>query len=274
MKPQHLIQAFLAAIVITLLLFLFELASGNTLSNHEFIWNLLANFFIVCVLSLYVTQSRYHSIRLLLSTTAIFYVIGTFNIIVEALLFKVVSLSYFMKSMLFGLPYALVVSVIVIWVFGRWKGGNESTQGFLPRKVGSWVGKILIANFIYIFFYLIAGVLIQNSTPGFSEFYQDKLPPLEVFFMTNVFFRGFVFVAIAILIDRSIDANKLNKALLVGMVFSIIGGVAPLIPPNESMPQFIRVAHGIEVGISNFLYGISVLLIVRSKHKDSEVSMG
>jgi hypothetical protein len=47
-----------------------------------------------------------------------------------------------------------------------------------------------------------------------------------------------------------------RKALLIGLVFSILGGIAPLIPPNEFMPADIRIGHGFEVGVSNLIYGV------------------
>ena len=83
---------------------------------------------------------------------------------------------------------------------------------------------------------------------------KDKIPPFDLVIPTQIL-RGLIFVAIAILILRTSKLNTLKSAVLIGAIFSVLGGIAPLIPPNEHMPGFIRLGHGFEVGISNFLYG-------------------
>ena len=265
MKSEYFLQTTIAALGLTVLHFLMELVFGLKMDGSTLLWHLLANLLIVSVLGAYVIHSGYSSKKLVLATFAIFYVIGNFNLVIEAFIFEVIDGAVMIKSVLFGIPYTMAGSFLVIWVFKRWNTEARPLQTFVPRRRSIWSGKILLANFLYVIFYLIAGNLVEMLTPGFTEFYQGKLPSMVTFFMTNMFFRGFVFVAIAILIDRSINAHKWTKALLVGLVFSIVGGIAPLIPPSEEMPQFIRVAHAYEVGISNFLYGICILLIVRSK---------
>lgn len=267
MKTQHLLQVVFSAIAFTLFFFILELISGHDWTAMGLIWQLLANLLIVSVLGYYVVHSQYISYKLLFATFVIGYVIGNFNIVIEALIFGIMEDQGMVRAMLMGIPYNLLGVFLMIRIFGRWDKGAKTLSAFRSRKVSGWVGRILLANFLYIFFYLAAGILVQELTPGFEEFYEGKLPSPELFFMTNMGFRGFVFVAIAILIDRSLAGSRLGKAIFVGLVFSIIGGVAPLIPPNELMPEFIRVAHGFEVGFSNFFYGICVLLIVRSKEE-------
>ncbi len=45
----------------------------------------------------------------------------------------------------------------------------------------------------------------------------------------------------------------------------VLGGIAPLLLPNPFMPSGIRLAHGFEVGISNFLFGMIVGAALASK---------
>lgn len=267
---RRLLQVMLSAVALTVLIGLIPFFAGDDVIISTLKWNFLANFLIAIVLGFYITHSRYSSYRLFLATCAIFFIIGNFNIAIEAIIFNVLERSIMVKSMLVGIPYTFIGSFVLVWIFRGFSNEQILFPDFTRRKGASWILRILTANFLYIFFYIVAGVLIDNLTPGFSEFYEGKLPSLPVFFMTNMGFRGFVFVAIAILIDRSLSNSTLTKALLVGSVFSIIGGIAPLIPPSEYMPEFIRVAHGFEIGVSNFLYGITVLLIIRSKLKRTE----
>ena len=118
-----------------------------------------------------------------------------------------------------------------------------------------------------LFLYILAGMILYLSMPRLNEFYGDKIPPMELIIKTQIFLRAFVFMAIAVLINRTVVLPKYQKAVLVGLIFSVIGGIAPLIVPSELMPQFVRIGHGFEVGISNFLYGflLSLLLFQKSK---------
>ena len=63
-------------------------------------------------------------------------------------------------------------------------------------------------------------------------------------------------MGIALLILHSMKGSTWQKAIYIGLVFSILGAIAPLIPHSELMPDFVRLGHGIEVSLSNFLYGL------------------
>jgi len=47
-----------------------------------------------------------------------------------------------------------------------------------------------------------------------------------------------------------------HAALALGLAFSVLGGVVPLLPDNPLMPPNIRFAHSIEIGVSNFIFGV------------------
>ena len=64
---------------------------------------------------------------------------------------------------------------------------------------------------------------------------------------------------------QTLNISVVKKAILIGLTFAILGGIAPLIPPNELMPSYVRLGHGFEVGISNFIYGILLALLLKLK---------
>jgi hypothetical protein len=105
-------------------------------------------------------------------------------------------------------------------------------------------------------------MILQASLPAINEYYQDKLPPLNVILYTQVF-RGLVFVMTAVFFQHvCIHSSKTRQAMLLGLIFSVLGGIAPLLPPNNFMPPLVRLGHGFEVGISNWLFGYLLMLIV------------
>jgi hypothetical protein len=102
------------------------------------------------------------------------------------------------------------------------------------------------------------------------NFYKGKIPPFALIINTQ-FFRGFIFIAVALIILRTMDSTLAKKALLIGLIFSIFGGIAPLIQPNEYMPGYVRIGHLFEVGISNFLYGLVLGYLLGQKTIKQEI---
>ncbi|WP_152530925.1 hypothetical protein [Sediminibacterium sp. C3] len=107
------------------------------------------------------------------------------------------------------------------------------------RSLLKWSWKLVSGVLLYVLFYIIAWMILQASLPELDQFYKGKIPAFQVM----------------IYMQLVSTAPKWRYAVLVGMVFSILGGIAPLLPPNNLMPAVIRVGHGFEVGISNFLFG-------------------
>ncbi|MDN3689356.1 serine hydrolase [Cyclobacterium jeungdonense] len=158
------------------------------------------------------------------------------------------------------------------YLIGKWNTQQERIK-FKSRSVFSWIWRILLGNSLYFIFYAIAGLTLQAVYPEFMVFYKDKIPPFDLIIGTQ-FIRGFIFVGIAILILKTLRLSLIKKAILIGLMFSIFGGIAPLIPPNELMPGYVRLGHGFEVGISNFLYGLVLGYLLRQKIINEEITVG
>ena len=120
MKSNQIIQIILVAFALTFLTFLLSLISDRDFSTTYYLWDLLANLLISAVIGYYVVHSFYYSIKLWLATFAIFYVIGNFNIVIEALIFNVIDRDQSINILLMGIPYAMAGSFIMTWIFGRW----------------------------------------------------------------------------------------------------------------------------------------------------------
>lgn len=265
MKAKNLFIVLLAAASLTLIDGLTNLLLGDSSIPSYYPWRYLSNLFVVATMSFYIQHSVFDGRKLWLHVFLILYVIGNFNLQIEAYIFNVTNRAKTLELLLVGVPVSFFASYLLCYFFKPLRKSERVSSVFQSRKLHHWVGRILAANFLYFFFYVIAGMFMQALTPNFEEYYGDKIPPFLTIILTNMFFRGFVFVGIAILIDRTLLLSKIEKALVVGVVFAILGAVAPLIPPSELMPEYIRFAHGIEVGLSNFLYGMTALLIIQSK---------
>ena len=245
-----------------------DLSLGRTYSLEYYPYRFLSLILVSIPLILYTSNSSLSGLKLYLSVFSILFVIGTFNILVEAYIFNVTSRTETLKELLLGFTSAIPGSIAIVYFTP--KIDTQQTIIQMKRPLLGWIWKVLLGNLLYFIFYLSAGITLNAVYPGLQEFYADKLPPLELIIQTNLFFRGFVFVGIALLIVRTVTLSRRQTAILIGATFSILGGIAPLLSPNEFMPLGIRIAHGFEVGLSNLLYGMVLAFLLIPKHKLAE----
>lgn len=261
MKLHYYIKLLVASVTIPVLYFVFDalFLSDTTLDSLN-LWAIVSNVLIVILLGFYVSYSSLRGLKLALSVFFIYYIIGHFNLLIEAYIFNVTDRAETTKEMLQGLFIVSIFAPLFVLLLNKWEGSSEALQ-FKKRYVFSWIWRGVIGIFIYLIFYIGAGMILQATYPDLMSFYEGKLPAPDVMIFTQ-FPRGLLFVLVAILMLRTLKLPQIKKALLIGLVFSIIGGIAPLIPPSEFMPANIRLVHGIEVGISNFLYGMALAYLL------------
>ena len=261
MKLHYYIKLLVASVTIPVLYFVFDalFLSDTTLDSLN-LWAIVSNVLIVILLGFYVSYSSLRGLRLVLSVFFIYYIIGHFNLLIEAYIFNVTDRAETTKEMLQGLFIASIFAPLFVLLLNKWEGSPESLL-FKGRSVFSWIWRSVLGIFIYLMFYIVAGMILQATYPALMSFYEGKLPAPDVMILTQ-FPRGLLFVLVAILMLRTLKLPQFKKAMLIGLVFSIIGGIAPLIPPSEFMPANIRLVHGIEVGISNFLYGMALAYLL------------
>jgi hypothetical protein len=122
---------------------------------------------------------------------------------------------------------------------------------------GAW--KLAVAAIVYILLYLAAGIAVH---PFVATFYANKwLPPLPELCAIQ-FFRGLLYVAVALPFIWEMVGHRLRFGVMLGLCFAVLGGVAPLLLPNPYMPVPVRIAHTVEVGLSNFVFGLAVAFLI------------
>jgi hypothetical protein len=124
-----------------------------------------------------------------------------------------------------------------------------------PAPAGVPVLGLALSSVTYVVVYLTAGLA---AYPYLADHYAGRvLPGLSEIALVQVF-RGLGFAAIGYVLVRTMAASRIERCLAFGLVLSLIGGVAPLILPNDYLPPAIRQVHLVEVGISNFVFGVAV----------------
>ncbi len=150
---------------------------------------------------------------------------------------------------LFNLAVATGMAALLGWP-GRPDDGPSRPA---TRSARAWTGRIAVGVIAYEVAYFTAGTAVF---PFVADFYAARhLPAAPSIALVQVF-RGLGFLAVAWAIARWTEGGARPVALRVGLTLSIFGGVAPLMMPNPYMPAHVRLAHLVEVGVSNLLFGL------------------
>jgi hypothetical protein len=263
MNTKLLLNAFIAALLMTLLDSMLEFNPDREFRFIPLGWNMFSNFLIAIIASLYIVHSTLDGYRLMVATFIILFIIGCFNILIEAFVFNVTNAAQTLRQLLTGGLHFLIPAIFLVFMCTR-QGVKNKPVVFESRGVLAWLGLGVLSILLYSVFYMVAGMTLYFTYPQLAAFYAGKIPPLGQIAIVQLL-RGFIFTGIALLVLQTSVPLKFRNAIVLGLIFSIAGGVAPLIPPNDYMPYHIRVAHGFEVGISNFLYGACIALLLFRK---------
>jgi hypothetical protein len=56
--------------------------------------------------------------------------------------------------------------------------------------------------------------------------------------------------------------------IVVGLLLAVVGGIAPLSGSSGGMPEAVRMVHAVEVGISNFLFGVVIAWLLKPRRPE------
>lgn len=257
MKP-HVLRVALAVAGATLLLLLIDVA---VLRYHFGLsaWRLiLAHLLTASVLAYAAWSARAHGWRLAAAVFLLFFVLSYFNTLDEGVLFLELSPSLVLGALIVGLLTSAAVAGLLVWLMGKGSAAEPSdAPSFAARSAGGWLWRLVAGDFAYVLLYFAAGLIVF---PFVKDFYADKTLPGPGTMILMQLFRALVYIAAALPIARMIPEGR-RAALALGLAFSILGGVAPLLPDNPLMPPHIRFAHTLEIGVSNFIFGVVLALL-------------
>jgi len=268
-----IVKVLMVALLMTIASAILSVIQADVRNLPVYLWLFLSNLLIASVLTYFVLNSVYWGWKLSLATFLLYFAISIFNTQIEAIIFNVLEPSVSIRYMVSGAVIALITSYLLVLINDKWKQDDQMKSTPFNRSILSWIWRILVADILYLLFYFIAGITLQLIYPQFMDFYQGKIPSILLIIKTQIFLRGFVFIGIAMLIIRATNLSAARKGILIGSVFAIFGAIAPLLIPNEFMPFNVRVAHGFETSISNFLYGFLLSYLFRESGKNLSLKM-
>jgi hypothetical protein len=142
-------------------------------------------------------------------------------------------------------------------LFGRRDDATQEHYHPIQAKSrGERAWKFVVSDFTYLFLYFGTGMIIF---PYVKDFYATQhVPPMGTIAALQLLVRGPVFVLICLGLTRMLGLPRLKGALTVGLVFTLVSGVAPLLMPNPFFPDAVRWVHFGEVTSENFVFGAIV----------------
>jgi len=149
------------------------------------------------------------------------------------------------------------IAALLWWLIFRGAPVVNAVEAPIPhRSFGQILSRVVLCSACYVFLYYLAGFIIF---PYVRDFYATQhLPGVGEIVAMQFLLRGPVFLMVCLLLLRMFRLPHLAGALAVGLAFTVLSGVAPLIVPNPFFPDAVRWVHFGEVTSSNFVFGCVV----------------
>ena len=160
-----------------------------------------------------------------------------------------------------GAVQSVILAICITLAMGKMSlanSGDLEPSRPEPMPWWEWLWKFALCSITYLVLYIAAGLLIL---PFVREYYPDleglSIDPVFIFGLQLR--RGLIYVACVVPLIRSLQASRRKIALAVAMLVPTVHGVAGLLVPTEHMAAAAwRYAHMIEIGWSNFLFGLMI----------------
>lgn len=187
--------------------------------------------------------------RLVLMLFLAAFVVGSANNLLEAAVYGVLAPRQVITAAVPAAIIFAILSPVAVLFAGRWRSADVQ-----PVRQGIELTPLILLGVVaaYELLYWTAGTLVY---PYIANFYADKtIPPVPMVAGLQVV-RSLIFLGA---IYPLLKSGLRWAPLVLALVYSVIGGVAPLLPDNPYMPADIRFYHGVETSTSNFIFGLMV----------------
>jgi hypothetical protein len=225
-------------------------------SPNMFVWLLASNLVVAVVLTGIAMNSRERGWRLALMLSGIPTGIAMINHLEGMVFLGHSEIDWKGVALSTGMVWALLIPVWKL-LFGR-RSAAAPVHQTPPTTRSPWerIVRFALSDVAYVLLYLIAGTIIF---PFVQEYYSTQtVPPMGRIIFLQLALRGPIFVGICLLLMRLMELPRGTGALAVGLAFTLLSGVAPLIFPNPYLPDTVRWVHLCEVTGSNFIFGALV----------------
>lgn len=231
---------------------------------------LAVNALNAIALALVAAQARLHGWRLSALLFVAYFGIGSAMMQIETL--------WFNDSL--KLPLSVVGELVANSAITAAAAAVAGALLFRPASVeiepvpATLLRRVVLMALIYVVLYYGAGTFIAWQSEAVRAYYENgvHIPFLPT--ITFQVFRGTLWALIALFIVTRMTGSLRRRALVMGCLFAVLTA-AQLLYPTYFFPWAVRSVHLLEVGTSEFVYGIvatAVLLAGAAKRPLSATS--
>ncbi len=223
--------------------------------NNAMPWLLLSNLLVATALGFLATRSDWRGLRLALTISGIPVVVTLTNYL-EGIIFLTASGIDWPKEILRACLLNALAIPLWLLIFRKLATPQSNYHPFTAKPIAERLWRFALANLAYPVLYFVAGMIVF---PYVRDFYATQtIPPVGKVFALQLLVRGPIYVGVCLVMTRMLGLSRLAGAVAVGLVFSTLNGIAPLIVPSGVFPDAVRLAHFYEVAVSNFAFGAFV----------------
>lgn len=215
------------------------------------VWSLLANLLTALLVTFLASHLALDGVR---RAGALFLVVFGIpaNYLAETFFFDIgVGRAMLLRLYAFHLLAGAALAAFVAWQADVPPASGRRSAS----RPGSFALRLVGAGLAYVVAYFVAGLA---AFPFIADFYGGRPMPSAGDLALVQVFRGAAFAAVGAALVAWTPGSRRRVMLSVGLTLSILGGVAPLMVPNTFLPTPVRLVHLVEVGVSNFLFGLFV----------------
>ena len=228
----------------------------------------------------YITvRSRWSGWKLIVTLAVVFFGVATVMPQIETAVFvRTLPPGFLSRLFLAGFLFSFLYAPLLVLLVGN-RRQSEFTAPRVKVNSSDAVIKIIIAAFIYVVLYFTFGYFIAWQSPALRAYYgggnaNGFLTQLNETWRANRWLfpfqllRGLLWTLLALPIIRMLRGQRLEKAVVVGLLFAIV--TSQLLLPNPLMPYEVRMRHLVETASSNFFFGCIVVWLLNSKDAETD----
>ena len=212
---------------------------------------LVVNACVAVMLAALAQQMRLRRSALGLTLAVALFGIETVMSLIEAVVFNN-DLKMPMDSVWKGAMSGLVRDVLAgVAIALMWRGQASEA----PPVLRGLVWKFPVIAVLYVICYFVAGAFIAWQSPEVRAYYANIADITLPYLLGVQFVRGLMWATIVLLLVRALKGGVWLVAVFTGLSLSVLMDLQ-LLYPNPVMPWPVRSVHMVEVGISNFVFGV------------------
>ena len=235
-------------------------------------------FLQVVVMTHLILRSRWSGWRLVATVFVVFYGVMTFMPQIESAVFlNRLPPGTLPRLFLMGALVAAPFAALAVLILGKRKAVpvDAEPNSRLVMPPSEWAWKLAVIAVAYLTLYFTFGYFIAWKNPAVPVYYGGTDPGSFFAQMGTVIrdtpwlipfqiLRAMFWVALALPVIRMLKGQWPETAIALGSLFAVM--TAPLLLPNPYMPEPVRMAHLVETGSSNFIFGVFIGWLLAQRH--------